>query len=367
MRNLRGWVGLGLLALVVAVAAFQGGRPDSPEHSSSSDARSGTSALRQLARELGHPSGQLSDRFELPASGLLFVFTPTRPFSSEEAASLRDWVVAGGMLVYAAEAGDSRLDAALGLQRGRGLSLGRGEMVLPVVRGARELEGGGATAPFQAGPGQAVAVRSSRGAALGVVERLGRGRVVALADPLPLCNYYLPRSDNGRFAADLIGLAAPGSPVRFDEYHHGLSLAPASSAAWLGTAWGAGLAWAAAALFIGLALRGRAFGPRLPLPGRPLSSAEWSRAVGSLLRRAGARRLVLDTLTRAARRSAAERIGLGREHGAELGPALARRAPGLAQELSAAEAAAAAATSEAELLGAARRLHAVAQPRRSVK
>jgi hypothetical protein len=195
--------------------------------------------------------------------------------------------------------------------------------------------------------------------------RHGRGAVVALSDPQVLANGNLGQSDNGRLAADLISMAPAGATVSFDEYHHGAGGTTPSITDWLTTPWGAVLGWALLLVYVGLLLRSRAFGPTISLaPNRDRSSAEYARAVGTLLRRAGARATTLGVIGEATRRALAARIGVGQGASAEqLEKVLQQRAPELARALAAAEAAAAAGgRSERALLEAARRLHALAYP-----
>jgi hypothetical protein len=190
---------------------------------------------------------------------------------------------------------------------------------------------------------------------------LGQGRVIALAAPEFLCNGWLETADNGRLAADLISMT-PGV-VAFDEFHHGAGAAGGGD--WTTQPLGFGLIWAALAIFAGLILRGRAFGPRLQ-SGRSggRSAAEYAVAVGHLLRQAGGRALVLRVVTDATRRSLAARLGLGRDLPlTRLDEVLAQRAPDVAESYrDAAAEASAVGDSEAALLAAARRLHDLAYP-----
>jgi hypothetical protein len=117
--------------------------------------------------------------------------------------------------------------------------------------------------------------------------------------------------------------------------------------------------------FVGLALRGRAFGPRIPLRAREdRSTAEYAVAVGSLLHRTGARRVTLEALLSATRRAVAQRIGLGGDvPGDRLNATIEQRAPAAASELARAERELdGASTSEDEVLKMARRLHDLAYP-----
>ena len=183
----------------------------------------------------------------------------------------------------------------------------------------------------------------------------------SVAVPEVVCNGWLETADNGRFAADLVSLS-PG-PVAFDEYHHG-DLAGAGGD-WTRQPLGLALVWAAVAIFLGLLLRGRAFGPRLPPAGAGArSAAEYAAAVGHLLRQAGGRGLALKVVSDATRRALAHQLGLGSDVPlARLDEVLARRAPAIAEEYTAAAAEAErGGRSESALLAAARRLHDLAYP-----
>jgi hypothetical protein len=118
-------------------------------------------------------------------------------------------------------------------------------------------------------------------------------------------------------------------------------------------------------IFAGLALRGRAFGPTIPLRSRDdRSTAEYAVAVGSLLHRTGARRVTLEALLSATRRAVAERVGLGGDVPSDrLNATISQRAPAAAAELARAEREVEpASASEAEVLEMARRLHDLAYP-----
>ena len=188
--------------------------------------------------------------------------------------------------------------------------------------------------------------------------------MIALADPLELCNGYLERADNGRFLADLLGLVPAGAPVVFDEYHHGLTASDITPAAWILTPWGAALLWLIVAIFFGLLLRGRRFGPLVPRPAEASRlDAEWAVAVGELLRRAGARAVTLGVLARASERAVAMQTGLPVEPRERFWQSLWQRAPDIASDLDSAERALyGSEKSEKDLLAAAQRLHGIAYP-----
>jgi hypothetical protein len=365
MKNLRGWVIAFVLALLVGVVAYLGQpKQDSPEHSSGSDAANGTSAARLFAQAMGHPTNQIEGTFSPPATdGLMFVFTPTSPFTSGDADRTAAWVRQGGVLIYASEQGDPELDRAFSVTRLNGVLSITTQTATPVLDGVNTVTGGSDAVPFSASSSQVPILRAS-GYPLGYIQKLGSGSVVVLADPLVLCNGYLEKSDNGRMLSDLLGLVGGGAAVGFDEYHHGLILSDFAPQAWVTTPWGAAILWFLVAVFVGLLLRGRRFGPLIPRPAEATrADAEWAVAVGELLRRSGARALTLGMLANASERAVAMQTGLPAQPRDRFWNALYARAPEVAAELADAERALyGSAGGDAELLSAAQRLHRVAYP-----
>jgi hypothetical protein len=368
MKGARGWVFLAAVAVVIAAAAYVlQPKQDSPEHSSSSDAANGSSAALLYAQAMGHPSSQITGSFVLPNEGsMMFVFTPTSPYTSDEADRTRSWVSSGGILVYASEHGDPELDRVLGVSR-YGAAVESGiYKANPVLGGVDRVAGGtGGVVPMGPSTTEVTFLRTAQGFSVGFIQKVGLGYSVVIADPLVLCNGYLEKLNNGRLLADLLGLPGPGAQVVFDEYHHGLIASDFAPQAWLLTPWGAALLWLLVAVFFGLVLRGRRFGP---LVGRPAevarSDAEWSVAVGQLLRRSGARAVTLGVLANATERAVAARTGLPLQPRERFWNALWVRAPEVAGELAQVESTLPAASAdEHELLKAARRLHDIAHPR----
>ncbi|MDQ6709313.1 MAG: DUF4350 domain-containing protein [Candidatus Dormibacteraeota bacterium] len=369
----RGWAALGGLALLVAVLVLlrgPSGSGDSPEHRSNSDGPGGTSALRLYAQALGHPAGTVEGDFTLPSSpGLLLIFTPTSGFSVAEAQQVNSWLTAGGIVAYADEQAEPQLDTQFGIHRGtRPSPLGGSATAnapAPIFGGVQHVEGGTPADWLKPSPAQVTVLVNAANQAIAIRQTVGQGQLLVLTDPLILCNRYLGKPDNGRFAADLMALAPAGSQVLFDEFHHGAAAAGSPQTAWMTTPWGAALVWAVIVLFMGLALRGRAFGPALSLYStRDRSSAEYAAAIGSLLHRTGARAVTLETLMAATRRAIAERIGLGAgAAGADFERAVATQAPALGRDLARIEGDLPRATeTEAAVLDTARRLHDLAYP-----
>jgi hypothetical protein len=294
----------------------------------------------------------------------MFVFTPTSPYTSDEAERTRLWVRSGGVLVYASEQGDPELDRAFGVRRLGGYTGGSLDQANPIVPGVTRVAGGRLVIPVDPAPDQVPFLRASDGLVVGYIQRVASGTVAVLADPLVLCNGYLDKNDNGRMLADLLGLASPGAAVLFDEYHHGVVLSDFAPEAWVTTPWGAGLLWLLVAVFVGLVLRGRSFGPRIPRPAEAArTDVEWAVAVGQLLRRSSARAVTLGLLAVATERAVSSQTGIPLQPRERFWNALWVRVPGLAAELAEAENALHdSAASEADLLKAAQRLHRIAHP-----
>jgi hypothetical protein len=366
VKGAQGWVIVGAAAIAIAALAYLAQpHEDSPEHSSNSDAANGVSAALLFGQAMGHPTDQISGTFATPATpGLMFVFTPTSPYTSDEAQRTLLWVRSGGVLVYASELGDPQLDRAFGVRRLGGFAAGDVQHGNPVVPGVTNVAGAPGVMPLDPTADQVPFLRTAEGFGTGFVQRVSAGTIVVLADPLILSNGYLDKQDNGRLLSDLLGLAGPTAPVLFDEYHHGVVLSDFVPQAWLATPWGAALLWLLVAVFVGLLLRGRSFGPLIP---RPVESArtdvEWAVAVGQLLRRSSARAVTLGLLAAATERAVAARTGIPLMPRERFWNALWVRAPALAADLAEAENALnTSAATESDLLKAAQRLHRIAHP-----
>jgi hypothetical protein len=367
MKGMRGWILLGAAAVGIAIAVYVGQpHQDSPEHSSNSDAANGTSAALLFSQAVGHPTSQIVDSFSLPDpnGGLMFVFTPTSPYAADDADRTLSWVRSGGVLIYASEQGDPELDRAFGVTRSSVSETVAADIANPVLDGVSQVAGAGDVMPLETSANQVAVLRDSAGSTVAYVQHIDSGTVVVLADPLVLCNGYLGKLDNGRLLSDLLGVSSATAPVVFDEYHHGLILSSLGAQPWVTTAWGAALLWLLVAVFVGLILRGRSFGPVIA---RPVEAAradvEWAAAVGQLLRRSSARAVTLGLLATATERTVAARTGLPLHPRERFWNALWVRSPALAADLAEAEVALqASAASEAELLKAAQRLHHIAHP-----
>jgi hypothetical protein len=368
MRNARGWIAIAAVAIAIAGAAYllQPRQSDSPEHSTNSDAPNGASAALLFAQAMGHSVDQLAGGFALPdpPSSTMFVFSPTSQFTPNEADRTRAWVSNGGRLIYASEQGDPELDRAFNVRRYSSSDYSSVYYGVPVMAGVSTVATGQGVIPLDPSLAQVSFLRTGGGSSVGFFEHIGSGTVYVLADPLVLCNGYLGNADNGRLLANLIP-SDPAARVVFDEYHHGLTVADFAPQTWLLTPWGFGLFWLIVAVFFGFFLRGRRFGPPVPRPPEiARSEAEWSVAIGELLRRSGARGVALGLLATATERAVAARTGLPLQPRERFWNALWVRAPQTATELAEVENSLQVLSnaSERDVLQVARRLHRIAHP-----
>ena len=270
----RWWTGLGrgpqvavaLLATAVAVnlalagaRSLLGGDPGGPVSSSFSTGGDGLEAYADLLTGDGHRSTRLRGSLQpgdLAPSSTAIVADPTE-VSAGDLAALRTFVAGGGRLVLAGESSADLVGSIAGSPVGW-RSVGPADRLrvwLPVdaTGPARQLAGDeGGRWTDVAGPLVPVAGVDGRPAVL--VARVGRGRIVALADAAPLQNAHLGSADNAAFA---LALAGPTErPVVFVESLRGYSSSGLAAVppAWKWTAAGLGVAlvaglWAAASRF----------------------------------------------------------------------------------------------------------------------
>ena len=321
----RGWrrlhpavrVGIVLVVLVVVVnlaltlldSSTRGADETAPRSSSLSTGRTGIAAFAELLRRNDHGTGaqrgSLADTALDPRDALV-VLDPVG-LDGEESRAVRRFVERGGRLIAGGSGAVSLLDALLNTPpTWSSAGVPRAEPVGAVaevagIRSVRSADGGswsepGATTPVLVGDARVLAT----------VTDVGRGRVVALADPSPLQNRLLGAADNAGF-----GLAAAGDSrgVVFAEGLHGYGREQGLGA--IPGRWQAALIGLALAALLGVVAAGRRLGPPedaarvLPPPRREYVDA----LAGSLAR---TRRPVeaIAPLQAAARGRLARRAGL---------------------------------------------------------
>jgi len=338
------WIVLAaLLAVMVLASVLTGGRGPAEEREGFFDpstynaAGSGTKGLYVWLEELG----VRVRRWEQPLDGfpeeatLVWVIGPRRPPDAYELESLERWVRSGGALVLAdATVGGPVPDVWAGAPilkfglRPRPARLpGPLRPAFPSVyaAGVESIEPRGRVRFHRQAPaGWAPLFADAEGDVV-AIRRLGRGTLIAIADPGLFSNARLEAAGHARLALNIVRAHAGKGAVLVDEFHHGHGDHDAfsrylrqTSAPWM-------LAQGALAVLAFFVARGTRFGPPAPPPGpERASSLEYVGALGDLYRRAGARRLAAEALARSFRRRLAEALGAG--PGEESGRLAARAA-----------------------------------------
>lgn len=126
-------------------------------------------------------------------------------------------------------------------------------------------------------------IADSQGIVLGQ-SRLGRGRVITMADHWTPSNDGLRHADNIRLMLGLLGPPSTEKAVIFDEFHHGYRDVAAEPLFSMFT-W-AGLAQALLGFAIWASIRATRFGDPIPSPPSPRERTEYVDAMAQLLRRA---------------------------------------------------------------------------------
>jgi hypothetical protein len=170
---------------------------------------------------------------------------------------------------------------------------------------------------------------------LAAVYHRGKGEVVVVAAPEIAENHLIARHDNSVLAVEL--LAAPGRPVVFDEFYHGLTIR--GNPLWLFTQRGYAATTLCLLALIGLAIWREAvfLGPPLdPKPQSRRSLGEYVDAMARFLNRGGASQaFLLREVRSGVLRAVRDELHLppSRDDAGELAAFLARRDPRRARQL----------------------------------
>ena len=317
----REWIILTALLGVMLVAGFLGGRGDEdaaeprPNPSSYNAKGSGTKGLFLWLQELGFRVR----RWEQPLTGLpgeapvLLVVGPRRAIDDAELKALERWVASGGMLVLADDGVGAPIPKirpeppllTFGL-RGR-LAGKPGELQpafpSPYVEGVQTIAPTGSVRFRREKPeAWAPLFGDATGDVVGI-RRLGRGTVVAIADPGLFSNARIETADHARLILNIVRVHAGRGQVLVDEFHHGHGEQDSFMAYVKRTALPWMLAQAALVFLFLVVARGTRFGsPVAPATGARASSLEYVEALGDLHQRARARRLAAEALAGSLRR-----------------------------------------------------------------
>jgi len=284
----------------------------------------GTRALRDVLVELKIPSDRRLQAYVDADSlaGPLVLLAPSANPSPGELHGLAAWVRGGGTLLYAAGMGEDEVGDSLGIATTyiAGGVAGEGAVATaepgPLTEGVTTVDG--FRFGFESGtPGMrnAKVLASSGGYPVVIDYRLGRGRVIAWADALPLTNTRLKSSHAAELFARTAVDAAGGRTLWFDEYHHGFKSGGSvvrGTARFLASERAGHAALQVMAAILGvLLLVGRRFGRPLPSPpARRRSPLEHVEALAGAYRQAGAR----DTARRLLLAGMARRLGRRTPH-----------------------------------------------------
>jgi Domain of unknown function (DUF4350) len=299
--------------------------------------RSGARALLLVMQKL-LPSAEIWRRplnlLPLPAAGepapTLIVAGPGKALAASEAEHLGRWLDAGGQLILLNSNGWPLRTARAGNETKEDESEDDdGEMqsetflsrYAPGLRWSkagefRTVPGSGASLPAGdltlrqrqsfAATDNAEVIATAGKVPVAVALPVGRGRIVAVADPTMVSNGALRRSDNAVWLVSLPAGWGSGA-VLFDEYHHGFGekrSAGALTRAFLKTPWGWMILQLTGAGLLYIFLFRRRFGriSEPPLPSRA-SPLELVQARGGFLEAAQARRLAAELIVQEVCRS----------------------------------------------------------------
>jgi hypothetical protein len=316
-------VGLVLVMAVFTGSGNQGGDSD-PRPSTYLTSPLGAKALLDVMRVLQQPEGRRMEPLAdaAPIEGPLVLLAPSLPPSAGEVHALASWIRRGGTLIYAARRDDETLDT-LGLALRTFLpdtsflAERRSEGVPATVEATALGSGIGVVDGFRRGfqpatvsAHHATVLASAREVPVVVDFRLGKGRVIAWSDALPLVNDRLKASRGALLFVRTAADAAGGRKLWFDEFHHGFqnggSVVGGTVRFLLRPGWGHLLMQISVALLGVLLVFGRRFGsPLQPAPARRRSPLEHVEALAGAYRQAGAR----DTARRLLLAGLARRLG----------------------------------------------------------
>jgi hypothetical protein len=297
------------IALALLDSSTRGADETAPRSSSLSTGSDGLAAYAELLRRNDHEThaqrGSIADATLRP-SDTLVVLDPVG-LDEREARDVRRFVTHGGRLVAGGASTATLLRALFPSppvwSRG-GVRTAEPVGAVPETAGLRTVRTAAEGSWSQSGDTTPALGRGDR--VLATVATVGRGRVVALADPSPLQNRLLGTADNAAFGLDAAG---EGTTVVFAEGLHGYGEASGLGA--IPWRWQAALIGLALAALLAAVAAGRRLGPPEDAA-RPLPPArrEYVDALAVPLARTGRPGEALAPLQAAARERIARRAGL---------------------------------------------------------
>ena len=274
-------VGIGIVAVLLGLRFTLSDGPTGatgPSGSSYATSAGGVAAYADLLSRAGHRVEQLRlrPREGTPTSDATLIVLEPDAISSDDASALRRFVRGGGRLVIADPDPASWLPSLLDHPPTWSADGGvRAQAIAPVAETS-----GVSTVATPAGwtfssAADSLPILRGKGGAPALMNDLGRGRIVLLADPSMLANEQLTLADNAAFGLAIAGPAA--RPVAFVEGVHGYGRGAGLAA--LPHSWRYGLTALVLALLTLMWARGRRLGPAeqrergLPPPRRAYAEA----------------------------------------------------------------------------------------------
>jgi hypothetical protein len=342
MRRSRAWrAGVFFIAAVVAlnlvlfgIRTTRGGGRHGRRSSSYATVPTGVAAYAELLHQSGYQVERLRAelaRARLEPDATVVVLDPDT-LSRRGATRLRRFVEAGGRLVAGgADPGDwlGVLLHRAPSWSGTAVAHARPLAPVPEVDGVRHVVTAGEGSWSAAGAMRPALGKPHR--SLLLVSRLGRGRLLLLADASPLQNRLLASADDAAFGLDLAG--ANPRRVVFVESVHGYGTASGFAAIPISWRWAIG-GVVLAGVFLAAAHARRLGPPELASRRLPPPRSEYVEALGGVLARTRSAEDAIAPVREAAREELARRAGAGLDDDAALRRAAA--AAGLGEDETAA-------------------------------
>ena len=314
--------GVVLLALVLLIGnrdTNDGPRPG-PPLSMHASTDGGARGLALWLNELGYRVEPFEYRRWGPPDDIdvLFILSPTRSLTPEQAATTRTWVERGGHLIIGMDWSDPLLEE-LGLGVAYTTDWVRtAQATLPLagnLLGEITVETNTHLVQTDASWVSTLSNTDSGSArVIGTTRQVGSGQVHVLTSTWVFSNLGIREADNAALILSLLGDNTPGARVMFDEYHHGRTEHGTLTARLFREPWGWAILYAFAIAFIWIAWGGVRFGQ--PLRAAPSAarrtSGEYITTLAGALRRNRQHGWLQTQYAAQVRRNLARRYRVGR-------------------------------------------------------
>ncbi len=321
------WLAVGLFAILLALVVFtvmqEQRQQQLPPLTSFSNQPDGSRALYLWLSELGYtPDNQSQALYTIPdEADMVLLLEPPLPPQDGELRLLEEWVEAGGILLLAGRSWSTQ-SALVYFEAERRIR------AVPETAEFHPTTPRWQSPPLTEPPTWPAAPYLHTEVVDFVVEGvvngrpvilsrpLGEGQVWLVADATIFTNEGLQQRGSAELVQNLVSLIGPTGRIWFDDWHRGIRPQEATITDlndWLRqTPLGQAILLFAAVLFMGLLLRGRPFGPPVPLPDttRRRAPLEYITAIANLSRRAGHTQAVAHDYQQRLKRHLARRYRL---------------------------------------------------------